>query len=109
MEEYIVIALACLIKIYAFDVSTYYECISSLFAFSLLVITLVFPILAAKFLWAKHGSETLRNMTFKEKWGSLILDLQLRNKEALFFTTLFMVRRWLLALTIVALVPWNWA
>ena len=54
-EEYIVISLACMIKMNAFDLSNYYECFNSVFALLLLLFTVIFPLSVSRFLWKKHS------------------------------------------------------
>ena len=94
---------------YAFDLSNYYECFSTLFALFLLLFTIIFPILVTIFLWRKHEDKEIYEDAFKERFDSLILDLNIRRKSALFSTLAFMFRRWFVALAIVSLPRWNWA
>ena len=75
MEEYMVICLACLIKLYAFDISNFYEILSSVFACLLFVLTLAFPLVVIGFLLKKYRADNLNTDKFRQKWGSLILDL----------------------------------
>ena len=114
IQEYIVICLSCLIKLYAFDLSNFYEILNSILALILFMMTVVVPLIAILFLLRQHKAGNLdrdnpKYSSFRQKWGSLTLDLQIREKESLFFTTVFMVRRWLVAITIVTLVDYNWA
>ena len=114
IEEYMLICLACLIKLYAFDLSNFYEVLNSIFALFLFILTIVFPILVLLFLLKQYKAGNLskdhhQHDQFRQKWGSLVLDLQIREKESLFFTTTFMARRWIVALIIVALVQMSWA
>ena len=76
-EEYITITLACLIKIYALDYSNLYESVSSTFAISMLLMTIAFPIFSSIFLLKKHKQDwsIMNHETFRQKWGSLTLDL----------------------------------
>ena len=52
-EEYIVIILACTIKMYAFDISNYYEIICSVFALLVLISTIIYPLKITHFLYKK--------------------------------------------------------
>ena len=54
IEEYIVISMACLIKLYALDLTNYFEGFNSIFSIALLVIILGVPILVWRFLYKKH-------------------------------------------------------
>ena len=76
-EEYIVIALASLVKIFAFDLTNNYEIVSSTFALLMLFFTLLFPLLITRFLWRKHKENVIviQDSSFKDKWGALTLDL----------------------------------
>ena len=108
------ICLACLIKLYAFDLSNFYEVLNSIFALFLFIMTIVIPILVLLFLLKQYKAGNLskdhdKHDQFRQKWGSLVLDLKIREKESLFFTTTFMARRWIVALIIVALVQMSWA
>lgn len=109
-EEYITITLACLIKLFAIDFSNFYEGFCSLFALSMFLTTLIFPILATKFLWKVHKNnyEEMNQASFMEKWGSLSLDLYVKEKMALLFTLFFMIRRWLVAFIIIGLPKWSY-
>ena len=53
-EEYITISLACMVKVYAYDFSNFYEGISSAFAACLLFVLLSFPFLITRWLWRIH-------------------------------------------------------
>ena len=107
-EEYIVIALACTIKMYAFDVSNYYETICSIFALLVLISTLSYPVIISRFLYKKFDQYMLHETEFKSKWGEVTLDLQLRDKRVMLFTFFFMVRRWIIVLAIVAAAELPW-
>ena len=109
IEEYIVISMACMIKLFALDISNYFERFSSIFTVLLLIVVLGFPVFVWRFLYKRHEQEVLFDSTFNERWGSLTLDLALRYKSPLLFQVVFMGRRWLLAFIIVALPRWNWA
>ena len=50
----------------------------------------------------------MSSKSFEQKWGSLTLDLQIKNRSALLFTLFFMVRRWVVAFVIVAFPRYNW-
>ena len=66
-----------MIKLYAWDLSNTFEDISSIFAAILLAMTVVFPIIATCFMWKRHSedSEAMESEAWKQKWGSLTLDL----------------------------------
>ena len=99
-----------MIKIFAIDFSNYFESFSSVFAISLLILTIAFPILATRFVWKKHTEAigSMQEEEFKMKWGSLTLELYVKSKMGLLFTMVFMGRRWILAFIIVALPRWSW-
>ena len=46
-EEYLTLTLACLIKVYATDFSNFYEGGNTVFAYSILILTVLFPIIAS--------------------------------------------------------------
>ena len=50
IQEYIVICLSCLIKLYAFDLSNFYEILNSILALILFMMTVVVPLIAILFL-----------------------------------------------------------
>ena len=56
-EEYIMITIACMIKLYAWDLSNTFEDISSIFAVLLLAMTIAFPIIATYFMWKQHSED----------------------------------------------------
>ena len=108
-EEFITISLASLIKVYAFDLSNFFESFSSFFALLLLTSTILTPFFVTKWLWKMHakGFDRLLDEKHRQKWGSLTLDLYVRDKMALLFTLVFMVRRLVLAFIIVGLSRWS--
>ena len=55
LECSIAISLACMVKMYALDFSNVFEGLSSLFAITMLLITIIFPIIATRCLWKLHG------------------------------------------------------
>ena len=59
IEEYIILSMVCLIKIYALDFTNYFESISSVFAIFLLTVVLVFPLFVWRFLYNRHATEVL--------------------------------------------------
>ena len=109
-EEYITLTLACLIKVYATDFSNFYEGGNTVFAYCILILTVLFPMIASVKLWKLHKRdwEVMNQDAFKAKWGALTLDLRVNDKFALLQTLAFMSRRWILAFIIVGLPRWNW-
>ena len=54
IEEYIVISMACMIKLFVLDLSNYFEGLSSIFSIMLLIIIIGVPIFVWRFLYKKH-------------------------------------------------------
>ena len=104
LEEYIIICLACLIKLTALDTSTPYEIFSSCYAIGLLIMVVTFPIFVTWFLHKKHSSNSITMRDFMKRWGSLVLDLNVKEKQSLYFSFIFMLRRWIMAITVVIVV-----
>ena len=59
IEEYIIIAMAGIIKLFAFDLSNYFEIISSIFAVLIVMIVVITPIIVWRFLYKKHDEGIL--------------------------------------------------
>ena len=109
-EEYITVSLACMIKVYAYNFSNFYEAFSSTFAMCMLLALAMFPFLVTRWLWKLHAQSflILSEKEFTKKYGSLTLDLYARNKGALAFNFVFMVRRLFLVFIIVGLPKWSY-
>ena len=61
---------------------------------------------STSFLRLKHSQ--IRTKEFKDKYGSLALDLQHREIDAMYFPAVFMLRRFIYALIIVLLLDKNY-
>ena len=109
LEEYIQIGIACLIKLMVFNYSNFYQVILTGYSISLLVIYIVFPLVTQRILLKTYKLGKIKSDAFNQKWGALVLDLQIREKGSLYYTTIFMTRRLFLIVSIVILVEFNWA
>ena len=67
---------------------------------------LTFPILIVKYLYL--DTRTVDRKEFRSKYGSLTLDLQLREKPAILYNVVFMVKRIIFALIIVTMPEFSW-
>ena len=106
LEEYITISIAALIKLYALDFSSWFECLSSIFAIALIIVIVIVPFIIWKFLYKNH--EHIQEEEFKRNFGTLTEGLQHRHKNAMLYNVNFTLRRLGLALLIVVVPEYNW-
>ena len=102
IEEYIAISIAGLLKLYALDFDNWFETVSSIFGIILILSAVVAPIIIWRVLYTKHEKDEVWSDEFVEKYGALHEGIQQRDKGALLFHVVFMIRRLTLALAIVA-------
>ena len=105
MEVFLELALSSLIRIQSFDFKTVADSVLTFYAMILLLILVFYAVQTALFLRKNHANIRLQN--FKNKYGALVQGLQYREKTAMFYPTVFMVRRGIFALTIVYLSKLN--
>ena len=103
IEEYQVIVIACLIRMYAVDFSTAFEGFSTIFGVIGMVIVLMCPIAVWKFLFGHF-----KRNDFSDSYGSLFSDLQVHDSKAMLFNVAFMIRRIVIAFLIVSLSDYNY-
>ena len=75
LEEYLAIAIACLIKLYALDFTNLFEGFSSTFAILMAVWLTACPFLLGVFFQKHIVGKTKMNKEFLKKFGTLTLDL----------------------------------
>ena len=78
LEEYLLFAIAAFIKLFALDFTTKFERASSVFALLLTLLIVSAPFLIWSFLYKNHNR--IRDKDFIEKYGTLTLELQLRER-----------------------------
>ena len=101
IEEYIAISIAGLLKVYSLDFNNWYETVSSIFAIILLILAIIAPIVVWKVLYKKHEEGKVWDEEFTEKYGAMHEGVQQKEKGALLFHVVFMIRRFTLACAIV--------
>ena len=103
LEEYLVVAIACIIKLYVLNFTTVFESVSTLFAVIMVSAAIAFPLLLIRFLYRSYTHELIESEEFDEKYGALTLDLKKKEKSALLFNVIFMGRRFGYAFLLIAL------
>ena len=106
IESYLELSISCLIRIQAFKFTTITDSTLTVFSFVLFSVLISFMISTPLFLRSKH--QMIRQKEFKDKYGSLSLGLQHREKAALFYPFVFMIRRMIYSMVIILLVRQNY-
>ena len=89
LEEYIFIGVVCLIKVTVISFTNVYQIMLSTYALSMVLLAVLFPLFTFHLLRQTHKKGEIKNIWFKQRFGALTLDLKLRHKETLYFTTFF--------------------
>jgi len=97
IEEYQVISIACLIKLYALDFINVFESFVSIVGISGIVLVVLAPLIVWRYMY-RQWDRGLSNT----KVDSLTEDLQSEDKKAVLFNVMFMARRVVIAFNIVA-------
>ena len=105
IEVFLELTLSSLIRLQSFDFKTVVDSILTSYAAILLIILVFYAVQAAVFLRTNHT--IIRQENFTHKYGALVQGLQYREKTAMFYPTVFMIRRGIFALTIVYLSKLN--
>ena len=103
IEEYQVIAIASLIKLYAIDFTNVFESIISIIGILLIASTITVPFYTWHYLF-KQSSMVGQNY----KVSSLNSDLQHDDKNAQLFNVIFMIRRVVIAVNIVVFTRYSY-
>lgn len=98
IEEYQVISIACLIKLYALDFINIFESFSSIFGILGMALVIAAPLIIWRYMYRQWDKGTSNSST-----ASLTEDLQSEDRGAVLFNVMFMARRVVIAFNIVAL------
>lgn len=108
LENYIMFCVANLIKMYALKWGSLQEAATSIYAIIVVILIAAAPFAARKFLYRKFDQGLINDEEFREKYGELIKNCHGREKGSLLFNVFFMMRRIIMACTIVILPDLNW-
>ena len=108
LEHYLVLVIAFMLATYSLDFSSNYLSLQSYFYIAVFLMIIACPFLIWKFLYRKFDEDCMLNPMFHEKFGTLVLDLQHRKKEAMLFNVFYMFRRIGMAFILVILPNLNW-
>ena len=99
MQTFLANCIAMWLALSSYDVSSIQGAIDFLLAVIVLVFTVMFPVMAYKFL--HKNEEIVSQPTFKAKFDSIFQNVDYHNKKALAYASLFLGRRLLYAFVIV--------
>ena len=96
-----------MIRMHSINTKTWFESATTALAFTWLIVLGLFGILVPVFLYKKRNSLTSKEFT--KKYGSLTENLKTKSSLARFFYTFYVLRRMLVAVVLVFLVPYPWS
>ena len=96
-----------MIRMHSINTKTWFESVTTSLAFAWLIVLGLFGILVPLFLYKKRNS--LNTKEFTKKYGSLTENLKTKSYMARFFYTFYVLRRMIVALVLVFLVPYPWS
>ena len=101
LEAYLELSLASLLRIRAFNFSTVRDTVLTVFSF--LIFTLLTALILITITGLRKYHTKIKETQFINKYGALVLGLQVREKSAMFQPSVFMLNRLIYALIIIML------
>ena len=108
LENFIMLCIANLIKLYSLSWSSFMESATSIYALLIVIFLTACPFAARAFLNKKFDQGLIHDETFQQKYGEIIKNCHGRDKGSLLFNIFFMLRRIIMACLIVILPDLNW-
>ena len=108
LENFLMLCVTNIIKCYALDWSSFKESATSFYALVLVSLLAACPFLARYFLYKSFDKGNINDEEFRVKYGEIIKHVHGNDKGCLLFNIFFMIRRILMAITIVMLPHMNW-
>ena len=107
LETFLELAISGFVRVKVFRITNVTETLLTMFAVLLLLILVSYMIGSKVFLNRKF--DIIKTQSFKDRYGALTLGLYHRDRSAMYYPSVFMLRRFLLAALFVLLVNSNYA